>query len=254
MARAILAVLFFYLVTISAEETASLVEGTSPSEEIPYHLVAQGDTLWDISARYLQNPLLWPSLWELNKPEIANPNRIYPNQKVYIRQKPAPVETDRLPQPAALQNEPEPTPVTLITEPETSVAAPVPAYTPPPPPPNSTLVEIGKVVTLNKKAESAGRVKSAPKILMEIGDEMIISLKRSNKVAPGTIFSIFRQREDILDAEGDLRTTNGSTLIETVGAAELTEKIGPTRGIARIIAANTAIEAGDSVRIWQKTE
>jgi len=41
------------------------------------HIVVKGDTLWDISALFLEQPWLWPKLWRLN-PEINNPHLIYP--------------------------------------------------------------------------------------------------------------------------------------------------------------------------------
>ena len=41
------------------------------------HVVVKGDTLWDISALFLEQPWLWPKLWRLN-PEINNPHLIYP--------------------------------------------------------------------------------------------------------------------------------------------------------------------------------
>ncbi|GAA0818300.1 LysM domain-containing protein [Colwellia asteriadis] len=41
------------------------------------YIVEKGDTLWDISSVFLQQPWLWPKLWRLN-PEINNPHLIYP--------------------------------------------------------------------------------------------------------------------------------------------------------------------------------
>ncbi len=41
------------------------------------YVVTKGDTLWDISAIFLEQPWLWPKLWRLN-PEINNPHLIYP--------------------------------------------------------------------------------------------------------------------------------------------------------------------------------
>jgi hypothetical protein len=48
------------------------------------HLVVKGDTLWDISAKFLEHPWCWPQVWGLNKDQISNPHWIYPGQIVYF--------------------------------------------------------------------------------------------------------------------------------------------------------------------------
>ncbi len=45
------------------------------------YIVKKSDTLWGISGSKLQDPFLWPKLWNLN-PHIKNPNRIYPGDKI----------------------------------------------------------------------------------------------------------------------------------------------------------------------------
>jgi hypothetical protein len=45
------------------------------------HTVEKGDTLWDLSQRYLGSPWYWPKVWSYN-PEIANPHWIYPGNNV----------------------------------------------------------------------------------------------------------------------------------------------------------------------------
>jgi hypothetical protein len=41
------------------------------------YTVKPGDTLWDLSGRFLNNPWYWPKVWSYN-PEITNPHWIYP--------------------------------------------------------------------------------------------------------------------------------------------------------------------------------
>ncbi|HYO70640.1 MAG TPA: LysM peptidoglycan-binding domain-containing protein, partial [Archangium sp.] len=45
------------------------------------HTVERGDTLWDLSQKYLGSPWYWPKVWSYN-PEIANPHWIYPGNTV----------------------------------------------------------------------------------------------------------------------------------------------------------------------------
>ncbi|GIZ52209.1 hypothetical protein NCCP691_22230 [Noviherbaspirillum aridicola] len=44
----------------------------------------RGDTLWDISGKFLQHAWCWPQVWGLNREEIRNPHLIYPGQIVYF--------------------------------------------------------------------------------------------------------------------------------------------------------------------------
>lgn len=41
------------------------------------YVVSKGDTLWDISGKYLAEPWRWPELWQ-NNPQVRNPHLIYP--------------------------------------------------------------------------------------------------------------------------------------------------------------------------------
>lgn len=61
------------MLTVAFYATAVEVNGGHPET----YVVRKGDTLWDISARFLKKPWLWPEIWQAN-PQVKNPHLIYP--------------------------------------------------------------------------------------------------------------------------------------------------------------------------------
>ena len=48
-----------------------------------YYIIVRGDTLWDISRRFLRNPYLWPQIWNANR-YITDAHWIYPGDPLII--------------------------------------------------------------------------------------------------------------------------------------------------------------------------
>jgi nucleoid-associated protein YgaU len=66
----------------TAVHAADLARYLRPDHPQTYTVV-KGDTLWDISGRFLERPWLWPELWEVN-PQIENPHLIYPGDQIAL--------------------------------------------------------------------------------------------------------------------------------------------------------------------------
>ncbi|MCG9698382.1 LysM peptidoglycan-binding domain-containing protein [Shewanella sp. Isolate11] len=78
MKRLILLGLMILSCSFVQADTLTLKSGHPDS-----YVVKKGDTLWDISAYFLDDPWRWPKLWGSN-PQIANPHLIYPGDRLTL--------------------------------------------------------------------------------------------------------------------------------------------------------------------------
>ncbi len=73
MIKKIIVLLAGMLVTVAVYAAGAQLRGDHPDS----YTVRRGDTLWDISAKFLTKPWLWPEIWQAN-PQVRNPHLIYP--------------------------------------------------------------------------------------------------------------------------------------------------------------------------------
>ena len=72
--------------TISVAEAAPTRNTNPPTLQANapnIYVVKKGDTLWDISKKFLKNPLRWPEIWASNK-HVKNPHWIYPGDRLLM--------------------------------------------------------------------------------------------------------------------------------------------------------------------------
>ena len=68
-----------YLILVTMLVGAAAAQDVSIRADHPEeYVVVEGDTLWDISARFLDKPWQWPAIWHVN-PQVENPHLIYLN-------------------------------------------------------------------------------------------------------------------------------------------------------------------------------
>ncbi|MBS0458378.1 MAG: LysM peptidoglycan-binding domain-containing protein [Proteobacteria bacterium] len=80
MLNRMLALVSASLLTVASYALAADLRTDHPDT----YVVKKGDTLWNISARFLNKPWLWPEIWHAN-PQIHNPHLIYPGDVLSLK-------------------------------------------------------------------------------------------------------------------------------------------------------------------------
>ncbi len=193
---AVLGILLLLPVGAFAQQAA---EETAKSSEGIVHTVVAGDTLWDLSAKYLGSPWKWTGIWERNR-FLTNPHYVYPGIRIVIVP-PGPREI-------ALGQEPA-----SASGPAETVAAAVPSVeaVKPAAPPVATLrvpylditpadfVRAGEFYKDAPKGIGNIRGGKDPKVGFVEGDTVYLSLRK--EIPAGQLLGVYRVRGPI-DSSG----------------------------------------------------
>jgi len=252
-----------------------LSQETKGTEEV--YTIQKGDTLWDISSKFLKDPFLWPKLWEKN-PYITNPHWIYPGNQVRLTG----VEPVKTEEPQAVKKEEPPKPVEEkpqeaakeaskepAKEPEVKEREVEKAESPAPPPVEKKKEEVAEVKPAPVEAKplyfseisSAGFMSNIEyrgigivlesrdgKNLMAEGDIIYISLKTGEPISIGNKYTIFRAAREIRHPVTDRRVGRKYLI---VGNVQLIDQHGDFF-TAKIIESFDAVLVGDYIQPYSK--
>ena len=228
--------------------------------ESPY-VVKKGDTLWGISRDLLEDPLLWPRLWEKNK-FISNPNRIYPGDRLGLPGKeiapappaaPSPPPVAEAPKPESAQPEPpkEPEKVEAPAPPPPVEAKPAPE---PPVPPASQHARVCSPVLVEEQEAvkvGIGELVKSPddRVMISMEDRVFVGLDASRPLNKGDRLAAIRVGRRIIDPKTG---ASAGRVLYVLGLLEVTDARDRVAR-ARVSYSCGAITVGDRVAPFAPT-
>jgi hypothetical protein len=181
---------------------ASAPQGARTSAPGEVHTVVPGDTLWDVSQRYLGNAWYWPKVWSYN-PEIANPHWIYPGNLVRLfpagEEAPSQVEAGAAPTGVATTELPSsgdfeaPSAFEASDEGQVTVSGKIGFV----PKQGRRVVHAGFVTS--RELDEAGRIDSSfsEALMLSYPDTVYVRFKNRGGAKLGDRYVIFRTEEEI---------------------------------------------------------
>jgi len=270
---------FFFAMTLLLSfcfVLSGLTQETKETEGV--YTIKKGDTLWDISSRFLKDPFLWPKLWERN-PYITNPHWIYPGNPVQLTAI-EPVQKEE-PKKVVEEKPQEEKPKEALKEPETEKVEPTPVEKKaetvveekPAPPVVETGREEKESIPEEQPVKAEGKrvyfreIRSAGfmsdieyrgigivlesregKSLMSAGDIVYLAFRTSGPISIGEKYTIFRAAEEIRHPVTEKRIGRKFNII---GNIQLIDQYG-SFFTAKVIESFDAIMKGDFIQPYSK--
>jgi hypothetical protein len=184
------------LLPIGAFAQEAPAETAKPSGGI-VHTVVAGDTLWDLSAKYLGSPWKWTEIWERNR-FLTNPHYIYPGiQVVIVPTGPREIALEQEPASASGPAETAPAPPVEVVKPAAPPATPTAA------PPSVPYLDIKpadfvRAGEFSKEApKGIGNIQAGrdPKVGFVEGEQVYLSLRK--EIPEGQLLGVYRVRGPI---------------------------------------------------------
>ncbi len=195
-------------------------------EEPIIYTVKQGDTLWDISQRFIKDPYYWPNLWS-NNPAIGNPHLIYPGQKLRIydgRIEIVPIGEGTGDVGAAFV-----TPEEILLIPTYGGA--------------QSFISTGDENSLGVLADTVDN-----RVMVTAGDIVFLEMKDLSSTNVGDIYELFTMGDEVLHPV--TKKPVGYQAIQ-LGTVEITE-VTPHVAVAKIATALREIERGSKLRPYRR--
>ncbi len=167
-------------------------------QEAMYHTVVKGDTLWDITEEFFEDPFKWPQLWKKNA-QIKNPHLIFPGDVIKITSDGIEIVLRGLPYEKLAPQEdavPELPVVKLEKQEEAAPSEPAPEVRPE----NINSDKVVHTGFISKGALKASGVIVRPtdkKVMIYRGDDVILSFEDGENIKIGDRFVIFTVEDKV---------------------------------------------------------
>ena len=233
-----------------------LTQETKETEGV--YTIKKGDTLWDISSKFLKDPFLWPKLWQRN-PYITNPHWIFPGNPIRLsamepvkKEEPKKVVEEK---PKDAVKEP------VLKEPEVKKVEPPPVEKKP-----EVVAEV-KPVKVEEKPGTFQEIRSSGylsdienrgigivlegkegKNIMSAGDIIYLAFKTSESILVGNKYTVFRVSEEIKHPITEKKIGRKYNII---GNIQIVDQSGNFY-TSRVIESFDAIMKGDLIQPYSK--